>query len=185
MKVLQTGISDLLIVEPTVHRDTRGFFFESYNYRDYAAQGITARFVQDNHSKSVQGTLRGLHYQLSPGQAKLVRVIVGTVFDVAVDIRQGSPTYGQWEAILLSAENQRQLYIPTGFAHGFAVLSTVAEVLYKVDSYYAPEQLARGIAWDDPDLAIDWPVTDPILSERDRAHPPLAEADNDFRYPAG
>lgn len=183
MKVLQTEIPDLLIVEPTVHRDARGFFFESYNYRDYAAQGITARFVQDNHSKSTQGTLRGLHYQLSPGQAKLVRVVVGTVFDVAVDIRQGSPTYGRWEALLLSSENHRQLYVPAGFAHGFVALSTVAEFLYKVDSYYAPE-LERGIAWDDPDLAIDWPVRDPILSERDRTHSRLAEADNDFRYRA-
>ncbi len=183
MKVVTTDIPDLLIIEPTVYRDARGFFYESYNYRDYAAQGIDACFMQDNHSRSVKDTLRGLHYQISPGQAKLVRVVVGEVYDVAVDIRQGSPTYGQWQAVRLSAENHRQLYIPIGFAHGFAVLSDVAEFLYKVDSYYAP-RLERGIAWDDSDLAIDWPVRDPLLSDRDRTHPPLKDADNDFIYQA-
>ncbi|HHX42463.1 MAG TPA: dTDP-4-dehydrorhamnose 3,5-epimerase [Chloroflexi bacterium] len=182
MRVIQTEIPEVLIIEPDVFEDTRGFFLESYSQRRYAEHGINATFVQDNHSLSVRGTLRGLHYQAAPGQAKLVRVVRGAVFDVAVDIRWGSPTFGKWVGVELSAENKRQLYIPVGFAHGFCVTSEVAEFLYKCSSYYAPS-LERGIAWDDPDLAIAWPVTDPILSDRDRTHPRLAEMERDYLYP--
>ena len=139
--------------------------------------------MQDNHSLSVRGTLRGLHYQAEPGQAKLVRVARGSVFDVAVDIRWGSPTFGKWVGVELSADNKRQLYIPVGFAHGFCVTSEVAEFLYKCSSYYAPD-LERGIAWDDPALAIAWPADAPILSDRDRRHPRLAEAARDYVYEA-
>jgi dTDP-4-dehydrorhamnose 3,5-epimerase len=181
VQVIATGLPGVLIVEPRVYADPRGLFFESYNQRDFAPQGIVDVFVQDNHSRSVQGTLRGLHYQTAPGQAKLVRVAVGEVFDVAVDIRWGSPTYGQWVGVTLSAENHRQLYIPVGYAHGFCVTSAWAEFLYKCSSYYAPDK-ERGIAWDDPALAIPWPVSSPILSERDRRHPLLAEADHDYIY---
>ncbi|HHX63303.1 MAG TPA: dTDP-4-dehydrorhamnose 3,5-epimerase [Chloroflexi bacterium] len=181
MKVIETRLPGVLIVEPDVFGDNRGFFLESYSYRKYAEQGISDQFVQDNHSRSTRGVLRGLHYQSSPGQAKLVRVVTGGVYDVAVDIRHGSPTFGQWVGVTLSAENHRQLYIPVGFAHGFCVLSDVADFLYKVTSYYAPE-LERGIAWDDPDLAIDWPVDEPILSARDREHPRLIDAPRDYVY---
>ncbi|NLG26904.1 MAG: dTDP-4-dehydrorhamnose 3,5-epimerase [Chloroflexi bacterium] len=181
MQIIPTRIPDVRIIEPTVFEDVRGFFYESYNLRDYAAQGIADVFVQDNHSRSVYGTLRGLHYQTPPGQAKLVRVAVGEVFDVAVDIRHGSPTFGQWVGVTLSEQNRRQLYLPAGFAHGFCVLSEVAEFLYKVTSYYAPT-LERGIAWNDPDLAIEWPVAAPVLSERDKKHPRLAEIARDWEY---
>jgi len=181
MRVIETRLPGVLIVEPDVFDDARGFFFESYNYQRYAEHGITDTFVQDNHSLSVRGTLRGLHYQTKPGQAKLVRVARGTVFDVTVDIRWGSPTFGRWVGVELSAENRRQVYVPVGFAHGFCVTSEVAEFLYKCSSYYAPA-LERGIAWDDPDLAIAWPVAEPILSDRDRRHPRLAEAGRDYVY---
>ncbi|NLD72317.1 MAG: dTDP-4-dehydrorhamnose 3,5-epimerase, partial [Chloroflexi bacterium] len=157
---------------------------ESYNQQRYAEHGIDVAFVQDNHSRSARGTLRGLHYQAPPGQAKLVRVVAGEVFDVAVDIRRGSPTYGRWVGVTLSAENHRQLYVPTGFAHGFCVVSESADFLYKVTSYYAPAE-ERGIAWDDPALGIEWPVQDPILSDRDRHHPPLAEAPREYVYDGG
>lgn len=181
MRVIETTLPGVLIVEPDVFADSRGFFFESYSQRRYAEHGITDAFVQDNHSLSVRGTLRGLHYQAKPGQAKLVRVARGSVFDVAVDIRWGSPTFGRWVGVELSAENKRQLYIPVGFAHGFCVTSEVAEFLYKCSSYYAPD-LERGIAWDDPALAIAWPAEEPILSDRDRRHPRLAEAGRDYVY---
>jgi dTDP-4-dehydrorhamnose 3,5-epimerase len=181
MKVLQTALPEVLIIEPTVHEDGRGSFYESYSARQYAQLGIGDHFVQDNHSRSTRGVLRGLHYQAQPGQAKLVRVVLGEVYDVAVDVRWGSPTFGRWVGVTLSAENRRQLYIPVGFAHGFCVTSEAAEFLYKVSSYYAPE-LERGIAWDDADLAIGWPVADPILSERDRRHPGLLEAPQDYIY---
>jgi len=184
MRVIKTRLPGVLIIEPRVFQDARGFFFESYNRRDYVAQGITDIFVQDNHSRSVRGTLRGLHYQVAPGQAKLVRVVEGEAFDVAVDIRQGSPTFGQWEGVVLSAENHRQVYIPVGFAHGFCVTSEVAQFLYKCSNYYDPAA-ERGIAWDDPDLAISWPTEAPILSERDRRHPRLADAGRDFEYGGG
>jgi dTDP-4-dehydrorhamnose 3,5-epimerase len=181
MQVIETKLPGVLIIEPTVFEDQRGFFFESYSLRAYAAHGITDTFVQDNHSRSVKGTLRGLHYQAAPGQAKLVRVALGEVFDVAVDIRWGSPTFGQWVGVTLSAENKRQLYIPAGFAHGFCVTSDVADFLYKCSSYYSPPD-ERGLAWDDPGLAIDWPTRTPILSERDRRHPRLAQAAHDYCY---
>jgi len=181
MQTIQTKLPGVLIIEPKIFSDSRGFFFESYNYRDYAAAGISVEFVQDNHSKSTQHTLRGLHYQAKPGQAKLVRVAVGAVLDVAVDVRWGSPTFGQWVGVELSAENQRQLYIPVGFAHGFCVLSETAEFLYKVTSYYAPDD-ERGVAWDDPDIGIAWPTRSPLLSERDTCHPPLKDAPKDYFY---
>ncbi|MCD6302086.1 MAG: dTDP-4-dehydrorhamnose 3,5-epimerase, partial [Anaerolineae bacterium] len=155
----------------------------SYNYRVFAEHGLDDVYVQDNHSLSTRGTLRGLHYQLPPGQAKLVRVVVGRVYDVAVDIRHGSPTYGSWLGVWLSAENKRQLYIPTGYAHGFCVVSERAEFLYKVTGYYNPN-LERGIAWDDPDLAITWPIEGPLLTPRDRQHPRLRDAENTWVYEA-
>lgn len=181
MQVIETKLPGVLIVEPDLYGDSRGFFYESYNYRGYAEQGIADKFVQDNHSRSMRGVLRGLHYQALPGQAKLVRVVLGQVYDVAVDIRWASPTFGQWVGVVLSAENRRQLYIPVGYAHGFCVTSDVAEFLYKVSSYYSPKH-ERGIAWDDPDLAIEWPARCPTLSERDRHHPRLAEANRDYVY---
>jgi len=181
MQVIETALPGVLIVEPTVYGDNRGFFYESYHYERYAEQGIPTVFVQDNHSRSARGVVRGLHYQTPPGQAKLVRVAVGSVWDVAVDIRWGSPTFGQWVGVELSAENYRQLYVPVGFAHGFCVTSDVAEFLYKVSGYYSGP-LERGIAWDDPDLAIPWPVESPNLSERDQQHPRLRDAAHDYIY---
>ena len=181
MRVIKTELPGVVIIEPQVFDDPRGFFYESYNYQRYAEAGIDVEFVQDNHSRSTRGVLRGLHYQAPPGQAKLVRVALGEVYDVAVDVRWGSPTFGQWVGVSLSAENRRQLYIPVGYAHGFCVTSEVAEFLYKVTSYYAPE-LERGIAWDDPDLAIPWPAESPILSARDQKHPRLLDAPQDYTY---
>ena len=181
MNVIETELPGVLLVEPTFYGDARGFFYESYNYRRYRDHGIGDRFIQDNHSRSDEGVVRGLHYQAAPGQAKLVRVAVGEVYDVAVDIRWGSPTFGQWVGVVLSAENRRQLYIPVGFAHGFCVTSQVAEFLYKVTSYYSPQD-ERGIAFDDPDLAITWPTDAPVLSERDRRHPRLADSAHDYVY---
>jgi dTDP-4-dehydrorhamnose 3,5-epimerase len=181
MEIIATSLPGVLIVESRVFADERGFFFESYSYRDYAAQGLDTVFVQDNHSRSVRGTLRGLHYQVAPGQAKLVRVAVGEVWDVAVDIRWGSPTFGRWVGVTLSAENHRQMYIPVGYAHGFCVTSDVAEFLYKCSSYYS-SPAERGLAWDDPDLAIPWPVSGPLLSARDQHHPRLAQAPHDYTY---
>ncbi|QZZ22650.1 dTDP-4-dehydrorhamnose 3,5-epimerase [Leptothermofonsia sichuanensis E412] len=168
MNILPTEIPDVLIIEPRIFGDDRGFFFESYNERAFADKaGITAHFVQDNHSRSCQNVLRGLHYQIQQSQGKLVRAIVGTIFDVAVDIRKSSPTFGQWISCLISAENKRMLWVPAGFAHGFLVLSDYAEVLYKTTDYYAPQH-ERCILWNDPDLAIDWPLTAaPILSAKD------------------
>ena len=180
MQVIETALPDVKIVEPDFFGDARGFFYESYSYQKYAAAGIEDEFVQDNHSRSARGVLRGLHYQLPPaGQAKLVRVVVGAVWDVAVDIRHDSPTFGQWVGVTLSAENRRQLYVPVGFAHGFCVTSDVAEFLYKTSDYYAPD-LERGIAWNDPDLAIPWPAETPLLSARDQVYPRLAAAGRDY-----
>lgn len=170
MKAVPSAIPDVILFEPKVFGDERGFFFESFNAREFAkATGLEAQFVQDNHSRSRQGVLRGLHYQLAPkAQGKLVRVIEGEVFDVAVDIRRGSPTFGQWVGEFLSAENKRQLWIPAGFAHGFAVLSENAEFLYKTTDYWSPEH-ERCIRWDDPTLAIPWPVPGaPLVSDKDR-----------------
>ena len=183
MNVLQTELPGVLLIEPKVFADARGFFMESYNARRYAEQGIGSTFVQDNHSRSVAGTIRGLHYQLLPGQQKLVRAVVGTIVDVVVDIRRGSPTYGRWEAFELSAENRRQLFVPVGCAHGFCVTSPIAEVEYKVDTYYAPD-LERGIRYDDPAIGVEWPDVTPILSDKDKVLPTLAEAEHDFIWEA-
>lgn len=179
MNIIPTDIADVVIIEPKVFGDDRGFFLESYNQRTFAEKtGITAEFVQDNHSRSRQNVLRGLHYQIQQPQGKLLRVVVGAVFDVAVDIRKQSPTFGQWVGCLLTAENHRQFWIPPGFAHGFLVVSEMAEVLYKTTDYYAP-QYERSILWNDPELGIDWPLNDatPILSEKDRAGLCLKDAE--------
>ena len=178
MKLIQTAIPGVVVLEPEVFGDRRGFFMESYNARRFRELGIDVTFVQDNHSLSVEaGVIRGLHYQLPPkAQTKLVRVVAGAIYDVAVDLRRGSPTFGKWTGVILSSANQRQLLVPKGFAHGFCTLVPNTEVLYKVDEYYAPE-LDRGIRWNDPALGIDWPVAEPILSDRDRGHPLLEEAE--------
>ena len=170
MKVSKSPIDGLIIIEPKVFRDSRGLFYEVYSESRYKEHGVSARFVQDNHSVSEKGVLRGLHYQVNPGQDKLVRVVRGEVFDVAVDIRKGSSTYGKWWGLSLSEANNLQLYIPVGFAHGFCVLSDSAEVLYKCSDYYSPQN-ERGIIWNDPDLAIDWPIENPTLSEKDIEYP--------------
>ncbi len=168
MQVMPTAIPEVLILTPAVHGDARGFFFESYNQRTFQqATGLAPAFVQDNHSGSARGVLRGLHYQLRQPQGKLVRVVAGEVFDVAVDLRRASPTFGRWVGAHLSAGNRRQMWVPPGFAHGFLVLSEFAEFLYKATDFYAPEH-ERCIAWNDPDLAIDWPLTGaPVLSAKD------------------
>lgn len=168
MKHTELAISDVVLIEPRVFGDERGFFFESFNQEQFeSAIGRSVKFVQDNHSRSVRNVLRGLHYQVRQPQGKLVRVVSGEIFDVAVDIRKGSATFGQWVGEVLSAENKRQLWIPEGFAHGFVVLSESAELLYKSTDYYAPTH-ERCIAWDDPSLAIEWPIDGtPTLSEKD------------------
>lgn len=168
MKIIHTAIPDLLILEPKVFGDQRGFFFESYNQQTFRdVTGVTATFVQDNHSRSGKNVLRGLHYQIKQPQGKLVRVIAGCVFDVAVDLRKSSATFGHWAGVELSEENHRQLWVPPGFAHGFLVLSEQADFLYKTTDYYAPEY-ERCIRWDDPDIGIDWPENyAPVLSAKD------------------
>ena len=178
MKILPTKITEVLIIEPQVFQDDRGFFFESYNQKTFTDKtGCSAHFVQDNHSYSKQNVLRGLHYQIQQPQGKLVRAIAGSILDVAVDIRKSSPTFGQWVSCILSGENKRQLWIPTGFAHGFLVLSETAEVLYKTTDYYAPLH-ERCILWNDPDLAIDWTVTtSPIVSAKDQVGQPFKTAE--------
>jgi len=178
MRIIPTRLQEVLLVETDVHGDHRGFFTESYHRDRFTEAGIDCEFVQDNHSYSKEaGVLRGLHYQLEPmAQSKLVRVVHGAIYDVAVDIRQGSPTFGQWIGVILSADNMRQLFVPKGFAHGFCTLVPNTHVLYKVDNYYSPRH-DRGIAWNDPRLAIDWPVRDPILSDKDRVHPLLEDAE--------
>ena len=178
MNVLPTSIPDLLVIEPTVFGDERGFFFESFNARRFQElTGIDAVFVQDNHSKSAKNVLRGLHYQISQPQGKLVRVTSGAVFDVAVDLRKSSPTFGRWEGMELSAENKRQLWIPPGFAHGFIVTSASAEFLYKTTDYWAP-QFERSLLWNDPALGIVWPLDGaPLLSGKDVQGQLLADAD--------
>lgn len=173
------SLPEVLLLSPAVFGDDRGFFSESWNERVFSkAVGESVRFVQDNHSRSVQGVLRGLHYQLDPAQGKLVRVAVGAVFDVAVDIRRSSPRFGQWVGAELSAENKHQLWIPPGFAHGFLVLSESADVLYKATTYYDPPS-DRSILWNDPDIGIDWPLdgVEPLLSDKDRTAMRLAQAD--------
>ncbi len=182
MKASATAIEGVLILEPKVFGDTRGFFMESYNRRTFAdVSGLDIDFVQDNHSRSARGVLRGLHYQLRQPQGKLVRVAAGAVFDVAVDIRRASPTFGRWVGVELTAENQRQLWVPAGLAHGFVVLSESADFLYKTTDYYAPEH-ERCIAWDDAAIGIDWPlaahgIDAPLLSAKDRAGLSLAQAE--------
>lgn len=168
MKATRLAIPDVILIEPTVFGDDRGFFFESFTQAQFEATiGKKVNFVQDNHSRSVRNVLRGLHYQIQQPQGKLIRVVVGEVFDVAVDIRKNSSTFGQWVGEILSADNKRQMWIPEGFAHGFLVLSEIAELLYKASDYYAPE-FERCIDWSDPSLAIDWPIqTVPILSNKD------------------
>jgi dTDP-4-dehydrorhamnose 3,5-epimerase len=178
MRFRATAIPDVIIVEPNVFGDERGFFMESWNARVFAQAGIDAAFVQDNHSRSRRGVLRGLHYQIREPQGKLVRVAAGEVYDVAVDLRRSSPTFGRAVGEVLSAENKRMLWIPAGFAHGFLVLSEVADFLYKATAYYAPEH-ERALKWDDPQLAIDWPLAGaaPTVSAKDAAAPLLAQAE--------
>ncbi len=178
MNVIETALPGVLVLEPKVFGDARGFFLDSYNRaRFLEATGVDADFVQDNHSRSAHGVLRGLHYQIRQPQGKLVRVVSGAVFDVAVDLRRSSPTFGRWAGVELSAENQRQLWVPPGFGHGFLVLSDSADFLYKTTDYYAPEH-ERGIAWNDPAIGIDWPLHGmPQLSAKDAAAPLLAAAE--------
>ena len=178
MKVAATAIPDVLLLEPTIHEDERGFFFESFNQKRFEdATGLNIRFVQDNHSRSVKRVLRGLHYQIRRPQGKLLRVTAGEVFDVAVDLRRSSPTFGKFVGMVLSAANKKQLWIPEGFAHGYLVLSDAAEVLYKTTDYYSPED-ERCLIWNDPDVGIDWPKDgEPILSAKDRLGLPLSKAE--------
>jgi dTDP-4-dehydrorhamnose 3,5-epimerase len=174
VKFVPAEIPGVIIVEPDVHTDVRGFFLETYHAEKYRTGGIVDVFVQDNHSRSAGGTIRGLHLQFRRPQGKLIHVIEGSIFDVAVDVRRGSPTFGKWVGVTLSADNFKQCYIPKGFAHGFAVTSPIAQVEYKcTDVYDASSEI--GIAWDDPDLGITWPIADPVLSERDKRHPRLAD----------
>ena len=179
MNVFTTLLPDVLIIEPAIFGDERGFFYESFNERRFvelAGLAITPRFVQDNHSKSAKNVLRGLHYQIRQPQAKLVRVIAGEVFDVAVDLRKHSPTFGKWTGAMLSSENRRQMWIPEGFAHGFVVTSDSAEFLYKTTDYWAPEH-ERCIAWNDPAIGIEWPTDTPLLSVKDQKGSLLADAE--------
>ena len=177
MNVTPSAIPDVLVIEPRVFSDERGFFFESWNERTFAAAGLDATFVQDNHSRSVRNVLRGLHYQIEHAQGKLVRVCAGEVFDVAVDIRRSSPTFRRWVGMRLSAQNRRMLWIPPGFAHGFLVLSDAAEFLYKTTDYWYSEH-ERTLLWNDPALGVDWPIDRaPILAPKDAAGCPLASAD--------
>lgn len=182
MNIIPTTIPDVIIIEPQVFGDDRGFFFESYNQQAFADKaGITHTFVQDNHSRSANGVLRGLHYQIEQAQGKLVRAVVGAVYDVAVDIRKSSPTFGQWVGCILSAENKKQLWVPAGFAHGFVVVSEVAEVLYKTTDFYAPQH-ERSILWNDPAIGIEWPLdmvgeNGVILSKKDEAGTLLQDAE--------
>lgn len=177
MDVMTTGLPDVLVLTPRVFGDERGFFYESFNERRFReATGCELPFVQDNHSRSTYGVLRGLHYQIQQAQGKLVRVVMGEVWDVALDLRRYSPTFGQWTAVHLSAENKHQLWIPPGFAHGFVVLSECAEFVYKTTDYYAPEH-ERCILWNDTTLGIPWAVADPVLSAKDRTGVPLVHAE--------
>lgn len=179
MNVIKTELDGVVIIEPRVFADPRGFFFENYQAARYAAAGLPDRFVQDNHSHSIVGTIRGLHYQLRHPQAKLVRVIQGSVIDVAVDIRRGSPTFRKWVAVELSAANKRQLFIPAGFAHGFCVPHEPSDVEYKCSEYYVADD-QQGIIWNDPSLAIAWPVLEPHLSEKDQMYGPLTDDRTDL-----
>ncbi|MDI4650300.1 dTDP-4-dehydrorhamnose 3,5-epimerase [Cohnella hashimotonis] len=183
MKVTAATLPGVKLIDPSVFGDHRGYFMETYNAKVYAEFGIDMVFVQDNHSLSAEaGVLRGLHYQLDPkAQTKLVRVVAGAIYDVVVDLRQESPTFGHWQGFILSADNKRQLLVPKGFAHGFCTIAPHTEVLYKVDELYSPEH-DRGIAWNDPALGIDWPALNPILSDKDMKHPSLAHAELNFSF---
>ena len=180
MNVISTSISEVLVIEPKVFGDRRGFFFESFNHKNFnQATGLDVKFVQDNHSRSVKDVLRGLHYQIRQPQGKLVRVVRGKVFDVAVDIRRSSPTFGQWVGVELTEDNYRQLWVPSGFAHGFYVLSDTADFLYKTTDYYFPD-LERSLLWNDPAIAVSWPIqadVSPIISAKDKIAPKLADAE--------
>lgn len=178
---LETKLDGIVLLEPEVHGDERGFMVETYRRDEWAELGVDAEFVQQNHSRSGRGTLRGIHFQTEPGQAKLVRCARGEVFDVAVDLRRGSPTFGQWEGHLLDDQTHRQLFIPVGFGHGFAVLSDVADFTYLLSSVYDPATEA-GIAWDDPGVGVEWPLAEPLLSERDKTAPTLAELANSLPF---
>jgi dTDP-4-dehydrorhamnose 3,5-epimerase len=181
LRRLETKLDGVVLLEPEVHGDTRGFMVETYRTDSWAELGIDVEFVQHNHSRSAKGTLRGLHFQTEPGQAKLVRCPRGRVFDVAVDLRRDSPTYGQWEGHELDDVSHRQLFVPVGFGHGFAVLSEEADVTYLLSSLYDPAT-ESGIAWNDPDVGVEWPVEDPLLSERDKAAPKLSEVADSLSF---
>lgn len=184
MKIIKTKIADLLIIEPEVFEDSRGYFFESYSQKVFEDENLRFNFVQDNQSKSGYGVIRGLHYQIEPyAQAKLIRVLSGKIYDVSVDIRKGSPTFGQWVAVELSEENKKQMLVPKGFAHGFSVLSEAAVVFYKCNNFYHPES-DRGIIYNDPSLNIDWGIEPEkaIVSEKDLQHPFLEMAENNFVF---
>jgi dTDP-4-dehydrorhamnose 3,5-epimerase len=177
VNVIQTAIPDVMVIEPVVRRDARGFFVEVWHEERYRSAGIDRPFVQDNHSRSSRGTLRGLHYQVQQPQGKLVRVAQGEVFDVAVDMRRSSPTFGRWVSAVLTGDNHHQLWIPPGFAHGFYVLSESADLLYKCTELYAPDH-DRALKWDDPDVGVEWPLSGtPLLSAKDQAGTPLRHAD--------
>ncbi|MGN6275461.1 MAG: dTDP-4-dehydrorhamnose 3,5-epimerase [Solirubrobacterales bacterium] len=178
---LPTKLDGVALIEPQVHGDERGFFVETFSREGWRELGVEVEFVQHNHSRSSRGTLRGIHFQTEPGQAKLLRCVRGEILDVAVDLRRDSPTYGQWEAHVLDDLKHRQLFVPVGFGHGFAVLSDAADVAYQVSSYYDPSTEA-GIRWDDPDVGIDWGVETPLLSERDKTAPTLAEIADDLPW---
>lgn len=181
MRMNPLKLQGAALLEPVVHGDHRGFFMESYNHSEMKKLGLTFDFVQDNQSLSVEpGVLRGLHYQLNPkAQTKLIRVLTGAIYDVILDLRRSSATFGQWVGVILSEHNKRQLLVPRGFAHGFCTLEPNTQVFYKVDEYYSPEH-DRGILWNDPALNIDWPVSEPLLSDKDRRHPTFAEAEMNF-----
>ena len=184
MKVTETNLPGVLIIEPKVFQDARGFFLETFSASRYEAEGIVGPFVQDNHSRSLKGTVRGLHLQVTKPQGKLMRAVSGSMLDVAVDVRVGSPNFGQWTSALLSGDNFRQLFVPPGFAHGFAVLSDVVDVEYKCTDYYDPQDELT-VLWNDPAIGIEWPVMEPTLSARDRSALPLAELMGRLpRYPA-
>jgi len=185
VKIIETSIDEVKIIEPKVFKDNRGFFMESFNDKQFREHGLTYDFIQDNHSLSLEkDVIRGLHYQLNPqAQTKLIRVITGAIYDVVVDIRRGSPTFGKWVGVTLSGHNHQMLLVPKGFAHGFCTLAENTHVQYKVDEYYSPEH-DKGILWNDPTLGIDWPTSNPILSDKDMNQPLLKNAKNNFQYQA-
>lgn len=174
MEILKTSLPGVLIIQPDIFKDKRGFFMETYHRKKYAEEGLDQSFVQDNLSYSIRGTLRGLHYQYPNAQSKLVQAVKGKIYDVVVDIRQGSPTFGQWTGVHLSDENKRQFFVPEGFAHGFCVISDTAFVIYKCSDFYTPES-EKGLLWSDPDIGIDWPVKEPLLSPKDIQCPNLKD----------